>query len=75
MTLINMMGWYDLVNTYKNTIRYFQHETNMPYCRIFLNERMSSYPHMSGDRLKQKWLLEEFPRWIQERVILPSFVV
>ena len=40
----------------------------MTNSRVFLNERMASYPHMASDRLKQKWLVEEFPRWIQERV-------
>jgi len=42
--------------------------------RTFLNERMRSYPREPSDGLKHKWLLEEFPSWLQERVIVLQFV-
>ena len=35
---------------------------------------MTSYPHEPAERLKQKWLLEEFPSWLQERVMTLLFV-
>jgi len=35
---------------------------------------MTTYPYELIERLKQKWLLEEFPGWLQERVIAPLFV-
>jgi len=31
---------------------------------------MTSYPREASARVKQKWLVEEFPNWLQERVTL-----
>ncbi|CAO2840904.1 unnamed protein product [Amaranthus hypochondriacus] len=38
------------------------------YQRLFLNEYMASYDRELSDRVKQKWLVEGFPRWLQEKV-------
>ena len=39
-------------------------------CRSFLEERIAFCSQEPSERLNQKWLLEDFPNWLQEMVIL-----
>ena len=37
-------------------------------CRSFLEERLAFCSQEPSDKLKQKWLLEDFPSWLQQKV-------
>ena len=37
-------------------------------CRSFLEERLAFCSQEPSDKLKQKWLLEDFPSWLQQMV-------
>lgn len=43
------------------------------YHRLFLDEHVVECSQEPTDRLKQKWLLEEFPSWLRERVLNMDF--
>ncbi|VFQ80145.1 unnamed protein product [Cuscuta campestris] len=55
---------------YKNLLEQAHQELypGSSYSRLFLNEKLESYPRVPTDAIKQKWLVEDFPTWIRERV-------
>jgi len=42
-------------------------------CRTFLEERLAFYSQEHSDKLKQKWLLEEFLSWLKHMVTLKLY--